>query len=134
MTTPSHRRRAALAFAVGAAVPLLLLAAGTAPAFADEMGPSPVPGPSVVDPGYGPYLPPFTGVGPATDMIIVAPGAPAPDPFFLWNIYENVSTGGFSLAQQNPGYGWQQFSGPYATFADGGADMNALGVPGWEAF
>ncbi|MDT5285839.1 MAG: hypothetical protein QOF88_728, partial [Mycobacterium sp.] len=34
------------------------------------------------------------------------------------------------LAQQNPGYGWQQFSGPYATFAEGGADMNLFGVPG----
>jgi hypothetical protein len=128
MTTPSHRRRAALAFAVGAAVPLLLVAAGTAPAFADEMGPSPAPGPS-------PYAPPFTGGGPATDMIIDVPGPQAPEPILSpFYIYQNVVTGGLSLAQANPGYGWQQFSGPYATYADGGADMNAFGVAGWEAF
>jgi hypothetical protein len=73
--------------------------------------------------------------GPGTNMIIVVPGAPAPapilSPFF---IYQNTVTGGLSLAQENPGYGWQQFSGPYATFADGGADMNAFGVPGWEGY
>jgi hypothetical protein len=131
MTTPSRWHRPALAFAVS----LLLVAVGPAPAFADPMGPEPVPGPSVEDPGYDPYFPPLTGFEPGSDVIVVAPGAPAPDPvFFTWNIYQNVVTGGLSLAQQNPGYGWQQFSGPYATFAEGGADMNLFGVPGWEAF
>jgi hypothetical protein len=93
-----------------------------------------MPGPSVEDPGYDPYFPPVTGFEPGSDVIVVAPGAPAPDVFNLWYIYQNVVTGGLSLAKENPGYGWQQFTGPYGTFAEGGADMNAFGVPGWEAF
>jgi hypothetical protein len=131
MATPSLRHRTALAFAVS----LLLFAAPGAPAYADDpMGPDPAPGPGM-SPGSGPYVPPVTGFEPGSDVVIVAPGAPAPDPImFPWYIYQNTVTGGLSLAQQNPGYGWQLFSGPYGTFAEGGADMNAFGVPGWEAF
>lgn len=137
MTKPSRRRRAALAFAVGASVPLLLVAAWTAPALANP-DPEPVPGPSMDDPGYDPNFP-----GDPGDAIFVDPGLGPPlsvEPMFdpplvlPWYIYENVLTGQFSLAQQNPGYGWLLFDGPYDTFALGGADMKALGVPGWEAF
>lgn len=136
MTTQSRRRRATLAVAVGAAVSAVLVGAGGATASADPTGPEPVPGPDVSDPGYDPYLPPLTDIGgPATDVFIEVPAAAAPEPLILpWFIYENVGTGALSLAQQNPGFGWQQFSGPYFSFVEGGADMNAFGVPGWEAF
>ncbi|MUL66712.1 hypothetical protein BOO86_19725 [Mycobacterium sp. CBMA 234] len=68
-------------------------------------------------------------------MTIQLPGLPPPpDLMNPWFIYKNVSSGQFSLAQQNPGFGWQQWSGPYFTFIDGGRQMNALGVPGWGAF
>jgi hypothetical protein len=51
----------------------------------------------------------------------------------MWFIYRS-GDGQFSLAKENPGFGWMQHSGPYATFAEGGAAMKALGVPGWEAY
>ena len=48
----------------------------------------------------------------------------------MWYIYRR-NDGQFSLAQENPGFGWTQYSGPYTTFAAGAAEMKALGVPGW---
>lgn len=132
MTTQSHRRRAVLALAV----PLLIIAAGTGPAYADDMDPAPAPAPGpVLAPGPGPILPPMIGTGPATGVFIEVPAAPGPEEILRpWNIYQNTLTGNLTLGQDHPGYGWMQFSGPYATFEDGGADMNLFGVPGWEDF
>lgn len=34
----------------------------------------------------------------------------APKPFYLW---QSLATGRYMCAQNNPGSGWMQFSGPY---------------------
>ena len=133
MPTPSRCRSAVLAFAV----PLLIISAGTAPAFADDPGmpaPAPAPGP-LLPVGPGPVLPAAVGTGPATAIIVEAPGSPGVEGILHpWFIYQNTLTGNLTLAQDHPGYGWLEFSGPYNSFVDGGAQMNAFGVPGWEDF
>jgi len=53
---------------------------------------------------------------------------------FPWFIWEDTITGQLSLAKDHPGFGWLEFSGPYFSFADGGADMFCFGVPGWDDF
>ncbi|PXX07617.1 hypothetical protein C8E89_1102 [Mycolicibacterium moriokaense] len=75
MTTTFRRRHATLAVAA-AAVPLLLLGAPTAPAYADDMGPTPAPAPNPYPPVEISTYPPAFWNG--NDSMAPAPYIAAP--------------------------------------------------------
>jgi hypothetical protein len=47
-----------------------------------------------------------------------------------WTVYTD-NEGHFTLAKQPTGAFMFPHKGPFATFAEGAAEMKALGVPGW---